>query len=329
MATDPKLPNSEIAELGDGSGEIRRVLIVGISGYLGSSLAIGLRDEFEVLGTYHENPTRIEGVTSFPLNCTSGGEIIEGIKRYRPDAVLYCAGLADDKACVANPPMADSLHFKAPTAFFKILPVVLRFVYFSSHLVYQNGCGVGKLKKLTGPFTESDVAAPENVFGRTKFHGETTCTGHKKYTAVFRLGQVFGENFFADRSTNIVNDWIRKWETGTKTSVATNVQYNPIYIGDVVRAVKLYLKNPPREAVLYNYAGTETCSEATFAETLCESLGYDSSKLIKSVENTVPVDTSLSSQKFSEKFQFQAQNLKDSALEFSERLRTGHTRSWK
>jgi len=109
---------SQIVEYSE--SKITRVLIVGVSGYVGSSLAVALKDDFEVFGTYSSHPIRISGVTCLMLDLLNGGEIFEMLKRVQPDVVLFCSGLSNPEECQVRRDMAESLNFKAATRFLKV-----------------------------------------------------------------------------------------------------------------------------------------------------------------------------------------------------------------
>ena len=130
---------------------VRRVLIVGVSSYIGSALAVSLKDDYEVFGTYLNSPTRIEGVSAFRLECTDGNEILKHIKRLSPEVILYCAGLTHRDQCQQEPGKADVVNFKAPTIFFKLITSDIRFVYFSVDEAY----GIPREGQST-PYKEED-----------------------------------------------------------------------------------------------------------------------------------------------------------------------------
>ena len=318
----------------DPNGPIRRVLIIGVSGYLGAALATGLRDEFEVFGTYNNHPVRIDGVTSFKLNCIHGGEILDSLNRYKPEAIIYCGGFSSHQLCNENPGLAESLHFKAPTVFFKILPMVLRFIYFSTDEVMGLASG-------TAPYSEDVAAAPTSILGKTRRQGESACLG-SRFTAVFRLGEVFGEPFGWNTSQSAAHGgnpnegfqhlhWLDEMQSqlarGRSVALSKNVVKSYLYVGDMIRAVKLYLRKAPIDPVLYNLAGRTPISQLDFGRLVCEKLGYNPA-LVKSVVKDLSTDLSLSPQKFETDYSFEFQSIEDSVDEFAERLRTGHTKSW-
>lgn len=317
----------------DPNAKIRRVLIAGVSGYLGSALAVGLRNDFEVIGSYHRHPVRIEGVTSFQMNCLNGGEILECLRRYKPDAVIYCAGMSDHAYAETNAATAEGLHFKAPTVFFKILPVVLRFVFVSPDEA------IGVLPASSTPFVETLAPGePLTALARTKHQGENLTVGHKRYTAVMRTGEIFGEPFGWRALPHAMEPgdatpyhWMDLMLARLQKGVA--VPLNPgmirsfLYVGDFVRAMRRYLRAPPQEAHLYHLGATDAVSQFDFGRMLCEKLGYDPA-LVHKQKNVPPQNFALNPAKFSQEYDFQFQSIEEGLDEMAERLRTGFTRTW-
>lgn len=313
---------------------IRRVLIVGVSGYLGSAIATGLRNEFEVFGSYYRNPVRIEGVTSFQMGLTNGGEIIDALRKYKPEAIIYAAGMSDMKSCVDNPALAEGLHFKAPTIFFKILPVIQRFVYLSPDEVYGN-------VKTPGPHEETTAAAPSTILQKTRFQGESLVIGHKRSTVVFRCGEVFGEPFGWRELTGQVptttpqteaphwmDDMLRSLQKGARFPITSNSRHSYLYVGDLVRALKAHFRMPQRDSVLYNIGSRGSLTRLEFARKMSQLLGYEPALIKAPAEGLSVPDYSLSPKKFETTHDFQFSELDDALDEFAARLREGYTSSW-
>lgn len=313
----------------DPTGEIRRVLIIGMSGYIGSALATGLREEFEVIGTYSTRNHRIEGVTSVALDCTNGAAVLDTLRRFRPEGVLYCAGLTDPAQCTDNPALADTLHFKAPTVCFKILPMVLRFALFSP----DEALG---LPPGDGPFGEDAPAVPSSVLGKTRHQGEVAVYGHKRYTAVFRNSEVFGEPFGADvlaptttgidRGLHWVDLLHRRLSRGQPIELSRETIRSYLYVGDLVRAVRLYLRKAPIDSVFYNFGASTAMSQFDFGRKLAQAFGYNPA-LVRTTFGSVG-NHALSPRRFEEAYDFKFQSIDEGIQEYAERYRTGHTKSW-
>lgn len=311
---------------------IRRVFIIGVSSYIGSALAIHLRDHFEVFGTYLRTPTRIEGVTSLQLDCFDGNEILNQNKRYSPDAIIFCAGFNDKARCQIEVAKAEAINFKAPAIFFKLLPSTMRFIYFSTDEVF--GPDITK----QAPFDDSAAVSPGSVWAKTKFQGESVVTNHKGLTATFRLGRVYGEVMGSPlyAKLNWLNSLSLDLDQGNEVSARRNQVRSYTYIGDVARAVGTYLKKHNRPPVLYNLASKNAVSESEFLKSYAELFGYDP-QLIQEVDYSLPkpregapepLNCSLISSGIQRDYGFKPQTVEDGLAEFKNRLHEGWTKRW-
>lgn len=286
---------------------IYRVLIVGVSSYLGSALAFALRDHYEVFGTYHEHPLRIEGVTSVHMNCKNGGEIVDIVKRFTPDAVLYCAGLSSRNIEQVDPSLAETLNFKAPTVFFRVVTFPPYFIYFS----------------------DDEALMPNNVVAKTKEQGENSVLGQRQNTLVLRVGHLYGESTggLSCHKMSWSENVKQKLERQERVDLSIDRYHAFTYLGDVARAVKLVLTKPPAESQLYNLAGPDLMSAHDFGKALAKKFGLPDTLVAPRKTSLEPEKLVMDSSKFTTTYPLQFKSIADGLHEYSERLRCG-TPAW-
>lgn len=314
------------------TGEIRRVLVVGASSYLGNALAQGLRDSYQVFGTYHAHPMRLDGVTCYPLNLHNGGEILDLLKRVRPDAVLYTAGLFDLDACAKNKAEAETVNLKAAAVFYRLPPIPTRFVYYSSDEVF----GMLDSPPAKG-FTELTMPTPSHVYGRTRSQGESAALSAGKGTVVLRTGRIYGENFRVGGhlAAPPLAGPLEKLALGQTVPFAQDVIRSPVYIGDVVRATalvlsKLTLASPSK---LYNLGSPDAVSDYDFALAYARAFSIDAAQvqpgsLAGDARQGRAVRAPLDSTRFTSEMSFPIPSLRDGLSEFAARVRKGNTSDW-
>lgn len=88
----------------------KTVLIFGASSFVGSNLALLLKEDFRVVGTYHKNPIEIPGVTSYPCDVLKKDYVANLIGLIKPDFTIYAIGLSSLTECKNNPKKADALN---------------------------------------------------------------------------------------------------------------------------------------------------------------------------------------------------------------------------
>jgi|GEM_PF-1336523 len=314
--------------------KIKRVMIVGASGYLGSALALGLRDEYEVFGSYHKSPMRIDGAHFFEMDCLNATDILNAASRYKPDIVIYCAGMSDIARCTANPMLSDAINTKAMTLFFKVLSRPVPLMYFSCDQVLSGN----RPSDAQFRFDEVLNSNPLNEWGASRARGENQVLAHNRLTYVLRLPRIYGERLgspFYPRET-WVQETLRKLEAKDRFGAVVDQWRSSLYIGDAVRALRLFFAKAPLTSTIFNLSPSDSITPYESAIQLAKTFSMDSSliepvALEEYLANKTfeePKFCSLSGKAFESHFPFRFQSLSEGLSEMKERLDTGYTQSW-
>jgi dTDP-4-dehydrorhamnose reductase len=311
----------------------RRVMVVGASGYIGSALSLGLRDDFDVFATHHKSPLWIEGVHAIKLDCMSANDILSNVQRYRPDVVIYCAGISSPATCQENPMIADTINHRAMTLFFKVLPRPIPFVYLSCDQVFSSNSSDTKFR-----FTEEDDPNPLSEFAQSKTRGESLVMGHNRLTYVMRLARVYGERLGSPQRPR--ESWIQRLlaqtSQGENYAVLEDQWRSSIYVGDVVRALRKFLRRAPLSSTLFHLGADDAITELESAKAALQSWNLDNS-LLKPVQLDARIaaqgfgegrNSSLSSKRFQDFYEFRFQPLSEGLQELRARLESGYTQTW-
>lgn len=162
---------------------MKRILIVGISSFIGSTLARYLRKFYRVFGTYDSYRPRIDRVGSSRLHLEPQAPIDALVNNFRPDVILYCAGITNEIECHRDPAKALFINSDSPASFAR----ALRFN--SGRLIYLSSSKVFSGEK--GNYMESDKPDADGVYGKSKLRGEEF-VGTYENTFIVRLGTLFG-----------------------------------------------------------------------------------------------------------------------------------------
>jgi dTDP-4-dehydrorhamnose reductase len=311
----------------------KRILIIGASGFLGSALAIELRDYFEVYGTYLNYPLRIQGVTCLMMDSTQGNEIVDMITRIQPDVVLYCAGLTNTDAAQLHRELSETLNLKAPTLFFKVPSRNFQFVYFSCDQVMH-----AALAPDNKAFTESDAVRPINAYAQIKSQAETVMTSQNRGVHCLRLGSLYGEAQgppHAPKRSWV--DWLGdELAKGRRVKAFEDQVRSFTYIGTAAKAIRVYLERMGTEGQLLNLASKDFCSRYEFARTFAKIMGYDEN-LVNPVSSAQgismgsvarPQFCGLDVSRFESRFNYELDTWRAGLKSFADRLRLGQTGSW-
>ena len=296
----------------------QKVLIIGASGYLGSALCLGLRDHYNVVGTYNQRPFRLEGCLSTQADALDATELLTVISKHNPDIVIYCAGITKHHQCETSPDFADALNAKILGLIFKVLPKTTPLIYLSCDQVLAVKPKVEKLlaedveeNEKSSPhknsndstkvavanneahhiesneqffFKEKDLVNSINVLGESKIRGERLVLEHPHLTWVLRLPLIYGDVLgspYAPRLSwlRTLQEQIEKEETVT---VPNDQIRSTLYVGDFVRAVRSLLKNLPKNSALFHLSANDTVTPYELAMEHLKNVGL-STEFIKGV----------------------------------------------
>lgn len=165
----------------------KTVLIFGISSFVGSNLALSLKDEYRVVGTYFKTPIEIPGITCFPCDVLKKDYVSNLIALVKPDFTIYAVGMSSLTECKLHPKQADALNSAgAVNVCTSSERNSSKFVYISSSYV------LGGEDQL---YREGDTPFPNTVYGTslssTEFYIQRSCLNY----LILRCAPLYGRSY--------------------------------------------------------------------------------------------------------------------------------------
>jgi dTDP-4-dehydrorhamnose reductase len=153
---------------------VKRIIIVGAGGRLGTALAREYAGEFEVVGFNHSQ-----------LDLGQPAQMRAKLGALEFDALINTAAETNVDRCETQPDEAFALNAEAP----KILGEICarkraRFIHISTDYVFD-----GEKRQ---PYTEEDEARPISVYGDSKREGERRVLEANDQALIVRVSWVFG-----------------------------------------------------------------------------------------------------------------------------------------
>lgn len=237
---------------------MKKIGIVGVKGHVGSALM-----ELLNLKSYELLPTDKDQV-----DVTNRDEVRLFLQRNRPDVIINCAGITDPQVCEDNPDEAYRVNaLGARNIAAEAEPVNCKVIQFSTDDVFD-------LNK-SFPYTEFDVAIPNNVYGKSKFAGERLIESLSTRYVIVRSSWVYGIG------RDFVNTVLDAADSGAELRVPINQIASPTSATELAKVIKQFIDNDIYG--VYHAVCKGSCSRYEFAQEVLRLTGKTA--------NLVPVDS--------------------------------------
>jgi dTDP-4-dehydrorhamnose reductase len=240
----------------------QKLLITGVSGFLGSSLAYALKDRFDILGIYHAHAFSLSGIRTCPADLASPEDCQRIVKEFKPDICIHCAALADIDRCETN--REEAYRANVEVARFltdALLGARCKLVYISTDAVYGGD---------EGNYSEDITPKPLNYYATTKLLAESEavrCPGALIVRTAF-----FGWNRGPGKLS--LTEWaLKELSAGHKIRGFTDVITSSLYTMDFERLLTEALHKDLTG--IFNFASADSMSKYELVRSLARQFGFD------------------------------------------------------
>jgi dTDP-4-dehydrorhamnose reductase len=240
---------------------MKKILITGISGFLGWNLVQRLKDQYRVYGTCLDNSVSIPGVEIFTFDLSDWSKIERFCQAVDPAVIVHTAAYANPDYCELHHKEALTLNTFATRELAKAANRLgSKLIYTSTDFVFDGR---------RGEYSEADDPAPLNYYGKTKFLGELEIMNHCSHYDTLRIGTLYGRgngirpNFFETLEKQLL--------AGMKPSCVVDQYRTFLFVEDAVQVISKLIEEKKVKG-LFHLGGPEKASRFQFAETLCAAL---------------------------------------------------------
>jgi dTDP-4-dehydrorhamnose reductase len=256
----------------------KKLLITGISGFLGYHLAKLAIDKFEVYGLYNNTPFAMPGITALKCNLGNYLELGDLIEDIEPEIVIHTAALANAAFCQQNPDKSFEINVEATENIAGICAdLAIPFVFTSTDLVFDG-------KK--GNYNESDAPNPLNTYAEHKVIAEEKSFKIYPESAIFRLPLMFGGAI--PHIETYLHNFVAAVQAGNPQTLFTD-EYRSVCGAKSIAQGILQLYNY-KDGILH-LAGLEKISRFEYGEKICEAFKLDKEYLIPSLQKNLNTGT--------------------------------------
>lgn len=247
----------------------KKLLITGISGFLGWNIAQFPQEDWQVIGTHYSNPLGVPNSTSsYQIDLTQKADIQKLINEVKPDAILHLAANSSTGLCEKNPASSYPINVTATQYLAEICQEnKLPFLYTSTEQVFDG---------LKNSYTEIDVPNPINEYGKQKLLGEKIVTSTCPTACIARLSVMFG--FHGKGAFCFMNNWLNKWKNQQAVTVFKD-EYRS-FLSGTSAAAGLFLLLNKKASGIYHLGGKKAFSRYDFAIQMRTVFGLKHGKII-------------------------------------------------
>jgi dTDP-4-dehydrorhamnose reductase len=238
---------------------MKRILVTGVSGFLGRYVTLALKDRYAVLGTYRSQAIGLGTCELTRLELTEAQAVQTTFTEFRPDVVVHTAALSDVDACERHPDTAHRVNVQGTEAIAQAAVAVgARLIYISTDQVYDGA------KRY---YDEADVPKPLMAYGRTKLEGERRASALCPDTMILRLALMYG--WGTSIRLNFVDWLVQRLRAGQEVPLFVDQYRTPLYVVQASEAIR-QLIDAPEVRGTFNLGGGERINRYAFGRTFCE-----------------------------------------------------------
>ena len=239
----------------------KKVLITGVNGMLGSTLAHLFQEKFEVFatGTKKNSFGFLKNYLSFDLKRDSYEELVAWSD---PDVIIHCAALTSGNHCENHPHEAIKVNGLTLYKFTRSIQKETKIIYISTDAVFSSD---------THMASEKDCPNPQSIYGKTKELGEFFLLNSEVDFSIVRT-TIVGLNLDSSRVGFV--EWIINSAKGNEEiSLFDDVLFNPIAIWDLAEQLGCILNSGSAYSrKILHIAGKEPISKYQFGIELLRKL---------------------------------------------------------
>jgi len=276
---------------------MRRILVTGSSGLIGSSFCEALCKDFVIVGVDKESPSK-GNCDTFIKGDVTKGNTLKKIYEKNFDCLIHCAAIKDLFCCEKNPKLARNVNVESTKKLYGIAnKKSAKFIFLSSDVVFDG---------VKGQYSTKDSTHPINEYGKNK----ETCEKflmNRKNVAICRTALVFGrlnrfqraqfnkseENGEITNQSFLLHYIIHKLKENTVVFLPKDTKSNPTYTDLLIKQIRAIIDKDLEG--LFHTCGKDALSRFEFGEMIAGTWNLNKELITPTFEESKlrPKDISL------------------------------------
>jgi dTDP-4-dehydrorhamnose reductase len=245
---------------------MKKLLITGVSGFLGGHVFTQAESSFQCIGTYFSSasPQHIANWTRLDLR--DFFKVYQLVSDFQPDVIIHAAANSNLDDCETHPEDAQAANVQATANLVSVAGQLdIRFIHVSTDMVFD---GAGSLYK------ESDATNPLSVYGQTKLQSEQIVLKHEN-SVVVRSALIYGRRKIGGNSFSL---WIENNLRQKKPTPLYTDQFRSPILAENLAELVLELCDSETTGI-FHAGGGNRIDRYSFGQQMCDILGYDAALL--------------------------------------------------
>ena len=250
--------------LGQTVVSLKKILVIGASGLLGSKLVDALSKRYEVFPSHN---TQAVYPNSIRMDVVDRERVLRIISEIKPDFVVHAAAETNVDKCETDRELAWSVNAEGTRNIAEACRRVgARLVYISTDYVFDGEKGL---------YSEEEPARPVNYYGLTKLKGEEFVRELCEDFIIVRTSVLYG---WHQRKLNFAT-WVIDSLRNGKTINVVEDHCNSPTLADNLAEMIVEIVGMDVTGV-YHLAGSERASRYDFAMKIADVFGFDRSLIM-------------------------------------------------
>jgi dTDP-4-dehydrorhamnose reductase len=270
--------------------ELIKILITGVSGYLGIKLAqlmLQTPEKYQVFGSYHnfknfpeKTKTQIIPQRTIQLDVRSRSECLRVITEFKPDWVIHCAAIRELGYCEENPDEAREVNLVGTEHIANAcVENNVKLMFISSDIIFD-----GTEER----YTEDNPKSPLNIYGQTKAAAEEAIQHilPQNQWCIVRLSVLFGQHIL-NRKPDFLEFVLNNLRNNEPVKLFTDKYRNFTHIDWAAGTIlDLIAKD---QTGIFNVCGDECINNLMLGEMIADHFGLEKDHIIPvKMENIQP-----------------------------------------
>ena len=248
---------------------MKKILITGSTGLLGSNACTILKNSYFLTGTYLSKKLNLDTIDQVKLDIQDRSSCKEILSKVKPKVIIHCAAITDMDLCETDKKLAYDVNTNGTKNILELMNKDCHLIFVSTDNVYNNG------KQFNREKAKKNIT---NIYGDTKREAEKIIMNSNVNYTILRTN-IFGWHL-EGKKTGLLNFIYENLNNNYEITLFYDVYFTPISIPLFCSGLHRIIDN--KITGTFNYGGKERISKLDFGLIIADVFGFNKS-LIKPI----------------------------------------------